>query len=64
MVCGVCCDGGWLWSQEFYRSKGLRLVTRPQSMADSCEEALDGLIDTCQAYRRQCEEYRNNAITG
>lgn len=53
-----------MWLQEFYRSKGLRLVTRPQSMADSCEEALDSLIDTCQAYRRQCEEYRNNAITG
>ena len=34
------------------------------SMAESCEEALDRLIDTCHKYRSQCEEYRNNAITG
>lgn len=34
------------------------------TMASSWEEALDRLIEKCQTYRRQCEEYRNKAITG
>ena len=62
-VC-VCAVMVAVWLQEFYHVKGSRPVTRPQSIAGSCEEALDRLIDTCQTYRRQCEEYRNNAITG
>ena len=47
----------------FYCGKGARPVMGV-SMAESCEEALDRLIDTCHKYRSQCEEYRNNAITG
>lgn len=33
-------------------------------MASTCEEALDRLIESCQAYRHQCEDYRNKAISG
>lgn len=35
-----------------------------QLLAASCEEALDKLIETCHTFRRQCEDYRNNAISG
>jgi hypothetical protein len=34
-----------------------------QLLSGTCEEALDKLIETCQGYRRQCEDYRNNAIS-
>lgn len=33
-------------------------------MASTFEEALDRLIVSCQTYRRQCEDYRNKAISG
>lgn len=33
-------------------------------MASTCEEALDRLIDSCQTYRHQCEDYRNKTISG
>lgn len=38
--------------------------TRPQEIPEIAEQCMDELVDRCQKYRTQAEEYRNDCIDG
>lgn len=60
----VCYEEIVFLLQDYYKHKGSRSVTRNGQIQDSIESCLDVLIERCQHYRQQAEDYRNQCIDG